>query len=894
MDSQKQPPAYSQTKDELFSNLETSSAGLSEPEVDRRLKKYGHNVLNKKSPKSILNMLKEQIFDPMILILLGAATFSALLNEWVEAGVIFFIVIINSIIGIIQEKKAQASLAALKTMSAPTATVIRNGSEEIVSASELVVGDLVILTNGDMVPADLRLTQSNNLKIAEASLTGESIASEKNAAAVLSPDCPLGDRKNMAYTSSIVTYGRGSGIVTKTGMNTEIGQIAGMLEDDDTSDTPLKRKLNAVGKILTIIGLIICVLIFAIGAFYGRPLLPQFLVAISLAISIIPEGLPATATIIMALGVQRMAKEHALIKNLPAVETLGNATVICSDKTGTLTLNKMTVTHLANGDDFLNKKILKAQKAVKNNNAYKDLMYAASLCNDASLSPASPEEIIGDPTEGALIPLAQDFGYSVSSLRKEYPRLGEYPFDSIRKRMSTIHEINNEYVAYIKGALDELLPLCDSIATSNGVQKLTKTDKENILALSHKMSDQALRVLGFASRTILNLPQENENIEQHLVFLGAVGMIDPARDEVKASIKMAREAGIKTIMITGDHKNTAVAIAKNLGIYANGNTVISGTELNEMTDSELDQAVKSTTVFARVSPNDKLRIIQSLKRNEEVVAMTGDGVNDSPALKAANIGVAMGISGTDVAKDVSDMILLNDSFTTITAAIKEGRKVYRNIQKVIQFLLVGNIAEITTLFIATLFNWDAPLLAVHILWVNLATASLPALALGVDPASKNIMKHKPVKTGTLFERDLVWRVISQGIFVALMTLLAYWIGDTFDNPIAGQTMAFCVLALSQMLRAFNQHSNTDPIWIRGNKVNIWLIVSFIVSAILMGVILFTPNLQSLFHLTNLTSRQWLVVIILSLFSILQVELMKLIKRSFKARQQSRALESVTD
>ena len=894
MDSQKQPPAYSQTKDELFSNLETSSAGLSEPEVDRRLKKYGHNVLNKKSPKSILNMLKEQIFDPMILILLGAATFSALLNEWVEAGVIFFIVIINSIIGIIQEKKAQASLAALKTMSAPTATVIRNGSEEIVSASELVVGDLVILTNGDMVPADLRLTQSNNLKIAEASLTGESIASEKNAAAVLSPDCPLGYRKNMAYTSSIVTYGRGSGIVTKTGMNTEIGQIAGMLEDDDTSDTPLKRKLNAVGKILTIIGLIICVLIFAIGAFYGRPLLPQFLVAISLAISIIPEGLPATATIIMALGVQRMAKEHALIKNLPAVETLGNATVICSDKTGTLTLNKMTVTHLANGDDFLNKKILKVQKAVKNNNAYKDLMYAASLCNDASLSPASPEEIIGDPTEGALIPLAQDFGYSVSSLRKEYPRLGEYPFDSIRKRMSTIHEINNEYVAYIKGALDELLPLCDSIATSNGVQKLTKTDKENILALSHKMSDQALRVLGFASRTILNLPQENENIEQHLVFLGAVGMIDPARDEVKASIKMARKAGIKTIMITGDHKNTAVAIAKDLGIYANGNTVISGTELNEMTDSELDQAVKSTTVFARVSPNDKLRIIQSLKRNEEVVAMTGDGVNDSPALKAANIGVAMGISGTDVAKDVSDMILLNDSFTTITAAIKEGRKVYRNIQKVIQFLLVGNIAEITTLFIATLFNWDAPLLAVHILWVNLATASLPALALGVDPASKNIMKHKPVKTGTLFERDLVWRVISQGIFVALMTLLAYWIGDTFDNPIAGQTMAFCVLALSQMLRAFNQHSNTDPIWIRGNKVNIWLIVSFIVSAILMGVILFTPNLQSLFHLTNLTSRQWLVVIILSLFSILQVELMKLIKRSVKARQQSRALESVTD
>lgn len=423
-------------------------------------------------------------------------------------------------------------------MSAPTATVMRGGIEKIIPASELVIGDLVFLASGDMVPADLRLTQSANLKIAEAALTGESIASEKNAEAVLSADCPLGDRKNMAYTSSIVTYGRGSGIVTKTGMDTEIGQIAGMLENDDAGDTPLKRKLNAVGKVLTIIGLIICVLIFAIGALYGRPLLPQFLVAISLAISIIPEGLPATATIIMALGVQRMAKQHALIKKLPAVETLGNATVICSDKTGTLTLNKMTVTHLANGDDFFNKKILSVQKASQNSSSYQQLMYAASLCNDASFNLDKPQEVIGDPTEGALS-LVQDFGYSALSLKKEYPRLSEYPFDSIRKRMSTIHEINNEYVAYTKGALDELLPLCDHILTSNGTRKLTKADQDNILALSHKMSDQALRVLGFASKNMLNLPQEDENIEEHLVFLGAVGMIDPARDEVKASIKMA-------------------------------------------------------------------------------------------------------------------------------------------------------------------------------------------------------------------------------------------------------------------------------------------------------------------------------------------------------------------
>ena len=893
MDSQKQPPSYSQTKNELFSSLKTSMAGLNESEAKKRLSKYGPNELAEKPPKSILNMLKEQIFDPMILILLGAASFSAFLNEWVEASVIFFIVVVNSIIGIIQEKKAQSSLAALKTMSAPTATVIRNGSEKIIPARDLVVGDLVILTSGDMVPADLRLIQSANLKIAEASLTGESIASEKNADTLLSKNCPLGDRKNMAYTSSIVTYGRGCGIVTETGMNTEIGQIAGILEGNDTSDTPLKRKLNAVGKVLTIIGLIICVLIFTIGAIYGRPLLPQFLVAISLAISIIPEGLPATATIIMALGVQRMAQKHALIKRLPAVETLGNATVICSDKTGTLTLNKMTVTHVANGDDFLNKKILKAKKASENSAAYKELMYAASLCNDASFNTDKSQEIIGDPTEGALLPLAQDFGYSASSLKKEYPRLSEYPFDSVRKRMTTIHEINNEYISYTKGALDELLKRCEYLFTKRGIQKLTNEEKENILALASKMSDQALRVLGFASKTPPNLPQEDEDIEQNLVFLGAVGMIDPARDEVKASIKMAREAGIKTIMITGDHKNTAVAIAKNLGIYKNGNTVISGNELNEMTDVELDHAVKSATVFARVSPNDKLRIIQSLKRNGEVVAMTGDGVNDSPALKAADIGVAMGINGTDVAKDVADMILLNDSFTTITAAIREGRKVYRNIQKVIQFLLVGNIAEITTLFIATLFNWDAPLLAVHILWVNLATASLPALALGVDPASKNIMKHKPVKTGTLFEKDLIWRVISQGLFVALMTLCAYWLGSTFDNPIAGQTMAFCVLALSQMLRAFNQHSNTDPIWVRSNKMNVWLIISFMVSAVLMGIILFTPNLQSLFHLTALSSKQWLVVIILSLFSILQVEITKLIKKLIKVKQKNRKLQTVS-
>ena len=444
--------------------------------------------------------------------------------------------------------------------------------------------------------------------------------------------------------------------------------------------------------------------------------------------------------------------------------------------------------------------------------------------------------------------------------------------------MTTLHEINGQYVSFTKGAVDEMLPLCNHIMTDNGVRPITTNDKKRILNLMQNMSNEALRVLGFATRVVDNLPSEGTDLENNLTFIGISGMIDPPREEVAESVKTCRQAGIRTIMITGDHKITALAIAKKLNIYQNGDSAISGIELDQMSDDELDQAVKKTTVFARVSPTDKLRIIQSLKRNGEVTAMTGDGVNDSPALKAADIGIAMGVTGTDVAKDVADMVLLDDSFTTIAYAIKEGRRVYRNIQKVIQFLLVGNIAEITTLFVATLFNWDAPLLAVHILWVNLATATLPALALGVDPASKNIMKHKPVNPGTLFEKDLVWRVITQGIFVALMTLIAYFIGASIDNPITGQTMAFSVLALSQMLRAFNQHSNTDPIWKRATGMNMWLVISFIVSAFFMGLILFVPTLRKVFYITNLSAGQWLVVIALSLLSIVQVEIFKGFKK----------------
>lgn len=818
-----------------------------------------------------MQMLKEQLFDPMILILLGAALFSAILGEYIEAIIISSIVVLNTIIGIVQERKAQSSLAALRDMSAPMAHVVRNGKEKLIPAKELVVGDIVNLHDGDMVPADMRLIETANLKIQEASLTGESVPVKKDANAILAQDCALGDRRNMAFSSSIVTYGRGQGVVTTIGMNTEMGAIAEMLEDQTQTETPLKRKLTRVGQLLTIIGIIICVLVFILGAIYQKPLVPQFLVAISLAISIIPEGLPATATIVMALGVKRMVKRNALIKKLPAVETLGSATVICSDKTGTLTLNKMTVTQIAT-DDFSHAIDV---KSMQNSPGVQALAYAGALCNDASIN---GKHEIGDPTEIALIPFAQKLGLEQSKLKEEHPRLFEQPFDSDRKRMTTLHEIDNQYVAFTKGAADEILPLCSQIMINNNVRPITEHDQKQIMQLTKSMSADALRVLGFATKVVKNIPDAGTDLENNLTFIGVSGMIDPPREEVAESVQTCRDAGIRTIMITGDHKITALAIAKKLNIYQNGDLAISGSELDQMSDQQLDEAVKRATVFARVSPADKLRIIQSLKRNGEVTAMTGDGVNDSPALKAADIGVAMGITGTDVAKDVADMILLDDSFTTIAYAIKEGRRVYRNIQKVIQFLLVGNIAEITTLFVATLFNWDAPLLAVRILWVNLATATLPALALGVDPASRNIMKHKPVKSGTLFEKDLVWRVITQGISVALMTLIAFFIGLATGNQVVGQTMAFSVLALSQMLRAFNQHSNTDPIWKRATGMNIWLIISFLISAFFMGIILFVPAIQKIFYVTSLSAGQWIVVIALAMLSIAQVEVVKGFKK----------------
>lgn len=873
---------HSLSESEVLEKLKTSDYGLSDEEVRSRQKNYGYNELSKKKNKSIFKLALYELKDPMIIILILASILSFFLDEFVEGYVILFIVFINTIISVVQQKKAEASIEALKSMSAPTAHVIRNNSEIIIPASELVIGDIVILEAGSVVPADIRLIESANLKIQESALTGETVPVEKDADEILKEDCFLADRINMAYTSSLITYGRGIGVVTATGMNTEVGHIASLLNNSDEFDTPLKRKLSAVGKVLSIVGLIVCVIIFVIGMLYKRPILPLFMTAISLAISIIPEGLPATATIVMALGVKRMAKENALIRKLPAVETLGSSTVICSDKTGTLTQNRMVVKKLANVDDILNNSAI-TPNSISNKELYKDLIYSGLLCNDATFDKKNNNMIIGDPTEGALLLLGRDyFKINQEDLERKYERLFEQPFDSDRKRMTTVHNIDGIITAYVKGALDDLLELCDTVLTSSGIRPITNEDKEKILNLNNTLSSEALRVLGFAKKILNKVPEdEEENVEFNLTFIGIVGMIDPPRLEVPNSIKTCKSAGIRTIMITGDHVITAKAIAKELGIYDENTNAITGTKLDNMTDDELDNAVETTSVFARVSPNHKLRIVNSLKRNGEIVAMTGDGVNDAPALNKADIGISMGINGTDVAKDASDMILLDDDFTTIVYAIKEGRRVYKNIQKVIQFLLAGNIAEILTLFIATLLNWDPPILAIHILCINLATDSLPALALGVDPASKNVMKEKPVKSGSLFEKALVARVILHGIFITIATISAFLIGYNTDSYIVGQTMAFTVLAISQMLHAFNQRSNTDSIFTKGNGHNKYLFFALLSSFVLLLIILFVPVIRNIFSLTILKPIEWAITIGLSILPVIFVEITKFIKRKFK-------------
>ena len=863
--------AYTKSSDNVIKELNSSIEGLNDEEASIRLEKNGLNEIESKKQKTILEMIVEQLKDRMILILLLASILSFILGEYAEGVVILIIIFINALISIIEEKKALDAIEALRNMNAHYTTVIRGGKKKNILTKNVVVGDIIYLEDGNIVPADMRLIEENGLKVDESSLTGESVPVEKDAKSILDKSTTLADRTNMVYSSTIIAYGTALGIVTSTAKDTEVGSIATMLEDADSIDTPLKRKLNKVGEILSIIGIIVAILIFIIGILYGRDFIGVLMVAISLAISVIPEGLPATATIVMALGVSRMAKKNALVKKLPAVEALGSATVICSDKTGTLTLNKMTVTRSVLYSDIINK---------STDNNYSDkLINCACLCNNAYLD---KDKVIGDPTEGCLLSYAIDKGYDIKKI-KDNKVLFQEPFDSIRKRMSVVVKDKKDYLLYSKGAPEELIDVCSYAIVDDKKIKLNEKDKEAVKEYCVTLSSEGLRLLGFASKKIASLPHEGEKIEEDLTFIGIMGIIDPPREEVKHAISTCHEAGIKVIMITGDHKLTATSIAKDLGIYKKGDLVVDGEELSKMSDLKLRNTIKNISVFARVTPKDKLRIVNALKKNKEIVAMTGDGVNDAPALKTADIGVAMGITGTDVAKDSAAMILLDDNFTTIEAAVKEGRRVYRNIQKVIQYLLAGNIAEVLTIFVTMLFNLDSPLLAVHILFINLVTDTLPSLALGIDPASPNIMKHKPVKQGSLFEKGLVFRIGFYGIYLAIITLVAYFIGSN-DSFNVGMTMAFTVLCLSQIFHALNQSSSETSLFSKDYPRNKMLYLAMLGSVFFLLIVLFITPIREFFSLSVLTGNEWLVVILLSLSPILVVEIFKVIKRYLKVEE----------
>ena len=841
------------TKDK--SEFKNKIKGLTEEEVIEKRKKCGYNELSQKKKKTILNMIFGQLSDAMIIILFVAAIASYLLGEKAEAIVILVIIIINIIISVFQEKKAENAVELLKSMNAPNVKVLRDGIRKIISAKELVIDDIVFIEDGDIVPADLRLLETSRLQIAEASLTGESVPVYKDENIVLDENTLLGDRVNMAYSSTIVTYGSGMGIVVAIGMDTEVGKIANMLENADELDTPLKQKLNKIGKILSLFGIIVSISVFIIGLLYGKDIVEVLMIAISLAISVIPEGLPATATIVMALGVQRMAKKNALIRKLPAVETLGSTTVICTDKTGTLTQNKMTVKEYALYSDFINGEVNIGK--VKN----KELLYACSLCNNATLE-------IGDPTEIALLEFAKKNNRLV-----KYKRVSEIPFDSIRKRMTTVNKIKN-YIVYTKGAVDTVLPLCNKILDGNKIKNLTYEEIDKIYDLCNQASKRAMRVLAFAYKNVDDLETD---LESDLIFIGVVCMIDPPRNEVKKAIETCHKAGIKVIMITGDHIETALAITKQLNIYKEGDLAISGFDLEKISDKQLDKIVLKTSVFARISPNDKLRIVNSIKRNNNIVAMTGDGVNDAPALKSADIGISMGKSGTDVARESSDMILLDDNFKTIEYAIKEGRRIYSNIQKVIQYLLAGNISEVLVIFIAMIANIGTPILAVHILIINLVTDTIPALAIGVDPAPCDIMDKQPIKVGTLFEKGLILRVIFHGILISIITLIAYYIGY-LDSPKEGVTMAFITLSLSQIIHSLNQHSSTISFFSKKHARNWYLYLAMFISTIVLLMLVFVKPIAKFLSLKQPNLFEWAVIILLSLVPLVVVEIYKLIKK----------------
>ena len=887
---------FNKTVDETISTLKTDvEKGLSAEEIKKRQEEHGLNELKAKKKKSLLVKFLEQFKDFMIIILIISAIISGIVGIAEGEGItdtiiILVVVIVNAIIGVAQENKAEKSLEALQKLSSHVAKVMRNGKLEVVPSRELVPGDIVILDTGDYVPADLRIIEAVNLKSQEAALTGESVPVEKMAAKIEEEKIGIGDRINMLFSSSLITYGRGKAVVVETGMNTEVGKIADIINTAEDQGTPLQQKLNKLGKTLGIVALVICAVIFGVGLLYGKEPIHMFMTAVSLAVAAIPEGLPAVFTIVLAIGVQRMVKKNAIVKKLPAVETLGSASVICSDKTGTLTQNKMTVEKVFCDGNLVNLDDSKEMIDIKK------LVYASMLCNDTKIS--EDKKLTGDPTETALVDMAfkLDFEPSVYGM---FPRIEEIPFDSDRKLMTTVHEENDKYVVYTKGGVDELLSVCNSYILEGDIKQDLNEYKEIIRKYNMEMAKDALRVLAMGYKVLDHKPtaEDKANLESGLTYIGMVGMIDPPRLEVKDAVAKCKSAGIKTVMITGDHKITATAIAKSLGILENEDEAITGTELEEMSDEDLIKNVRKYSVYARVSPEHKVRIVKAWQANGEIVAMTGDGVNDAPSLKIADIGCAMGVVGTDVAKEAADVILTDDNFATVVSAVEEGRRIYDNILKAIQFLLSSNIGEIVLLFLAILitpllgkaFNIDITLietlLPIHILWINLVTDSLPALALAVDPAAKDVMQRKPLKNTKkgIFTKGMTWRVIYQGIMIGLITLTAFIIGLSTPNETPemkvkiGQTMAFYVLALSELVHVYNVRDNKKSIFKTGIFNNSKLILATIVSAGLMFVILFTQGLRDIFNLVMLPTMHVVEIVLLVLAPVAIVELLKLFK-----------------
>ena len=858
---------YSGSLQKVLNELSVDThTGLTANEVSQRLEKYGENRLKEKKKKSTFARFLDQFKDVMIIILIIAAIISfgvvVIEKNWGEVFepiLILVIVILNAIMGVYQEGKAEKALDALKNMSAPHARVIRDGVESIIDASGLVVGDIIKLEAGDFVPADARLITSAGLKSEESALTGESVPAEKDANADILENAPLGDRSNMVFSGCSITYGTAVAVVTGTGMNTEMGKIAHLLDGEGDAQTPLQRKLAQLGKYLGFMALAACAVIFVVGLLNNIPALEIFMTAVSLAVSAIPEGLPAIVTIVLSIGVQRMAAKNALIRRLPAVETLGSASVICSDKTGTLTQNRMTlVKAYSNGG---------SAEDISDNNSedIRKLLDFATLCCDGNvIFKDGNEEHIGDPTETAIIVAAHKNGSEKQSLNEKYPRLAEIPFDSDRKLMTSVNEIEGKKIVIVKGAFDMLSTRCVS------------GDIEKAKEITEAMSADALRVLAVAYKEIDILPQDitSESLENELTFMGLLGMIDPPREEAKEAVALCRKAGIKPVMITGDHVITAAAIAKALGIMEKGDRAITGAELDGMSDDELLSQVEEIAVYARVSPENKIRIVKAWQKKGQVVAMTGDGVNDAPALKAADIGCAMGITGTDVAKSAADMTLTDDNFATIVDAVREGRGIYSNIKKVVTFLLGTNIGEVITVFFAMLLWHKTPLLSMQLLWINLVTDSLPAIALGMEPVEKDIMKDKPrPQTEGIFAHGLGFQVVLQGFMFGILTLIGFRCGELVTgNPAAGQTMAFMILALSQIVQSFNMRSHRSlfKIGFFGNKK---LNGACAVSVLLVLAVLFTP-LRIIFGLELLPIGLYFVALGLILVPLFVMEISK--------------------